>query len=58
MELFNEVLGSAGVPDGSAEPPAEVEMEAETQVEVEVEAVVETEDVPVKAPKKGRAKKT
>lgn len=56
MELFNEVLGSAGVPDGSAEPSAEVEMEAETQVEVE--AVVETEDVPVKAPKKGRAKKT
>ncbi len=53
MELFNEVLGNAGVPDGTSEPPAE----AEAPIEVEMEAAVEAEAVPVKAPKKGRTKK-
>ena len=57
MELFNEVLGGAGVPGGAAAD----EGEAATPV-VETKAAAETEpepeDVPASAPKKGRAKKT
>jgi hypothetical protein len=55
MELFNEVLGSAGAPDGSgvAAEDSEPELEAEAPVESEPE----TEHIPAKAPKKGRAKK-
>ena len=56
MELFNEVLGSAGAPDGS-EAAAE-EPEPELEAEAPIESEPETENVPAKAPKKGRAKKS
>jgi hypothetical protein len=54
MELFNEVLGAAGVPDGTEPPAAEAGAEAEAETPVEVEA----EHIPATTPKKGRAKKT
>lgn len=62
LELFNEVLGSAGVPDGTAQPAmeaaAETAIEAEAETPMEVEAESEPEIVPAKAPKKNRARKT